>query len=280
MDIKLIAFDLDGTLLTTDKRLSDENRSALKRAADRGIELVPCTGRFYLGMPEAVRELSFINYAIIINGAQVLDIKNNYDIYSAVIPFAQAMELIDHCDGLGTAYDCYFNNRGYMSGRYYDHIEDYLPDPIYCETIKKMRTPVDDVRDMVRSLGTDVQKIQLFSGDRAFLKRTCDEIINTWDGLIATSSLKNNLEINNENANKGAALKVLAEHLGLKIEQTMAIGDGGNDESMLDAAGISVVMGNGLTRLKEKADIITLNCDENGVAEVINSLLDGTLKTR
>ena len=60
----------------------------------------------------------------------------------------------------------------------------------------------------------------------------------------------------------------------------MAIGDGGNDESMLDAAGISVVMGNGLTRLKEKADIVTLNCDENGVAEVINSFLDGTLKTR
>ncbi len=280
MDIRLIAFDLDGTLLTTDKRLSEENRRALERAAGLGIELVPCTGRFYLGMPEVVRDLSFINYAITINGAQVLDIKNNYEIYSSTIPFSQAAELIDYCETLGTAYDCYFNSRGYMSRRYYDDIDRYLPDPIYCETIRKMRIPVDDVRGMVRDLGTDVQKIQLFSGDRGFLKWTCEEIIGTWKGLIATSSVKKNLEINNENANKGAALKVLAEHLGLKIEQTMAIGDGGNDESMLDAAGISAVMGNGLTMLKEKADVVTLNCDEHGVAEVINSLLDGTLKTR
>lgn len=279
MDVKLIAFDLDGTLLTTDKRLTDETKEALRRAADNGIELVPCTGRFYLGIPELVRDLPFINYAVTINGAQVLDIKNNYDIYSAVIPFDQAVELLDHCEGLGTAYDCYFGSRGYMTKAFYDHIEDYLPDPIYCETIRKMRTPVEDVRKMVRSLGTDVQKIQLFSGDREFLKKTCDEIIGTWKGLIATSSLKNNLEINNENANKGAALRALAGYLGIPVSSTMAFGDGGNDESMLDAAGISVVMANGLKRLKDKADIVTLCCDENGVAEVINALLDGTLKT-
>ena len=280
MDIKLIAFDLDGTLLTTDKRLTDENREALERAADNGIELVPCTGRFYLGMPDFIRELPFINYAVTINGAQVLDIKNDYDIYSAVIPFEQAMDLLDYCEGLGVAYDCYFNSRGFMDRRFYDHIEEHLPDPIYCKTLRMMRTPVDDLRELVRSSGTDVQKIQMFSGDRPLLKKICEEVISTRKGLIATSSLKNNLEINNEKANKGIALNVLAQHLGLSPDQTMAFGDGGNDESMLDAAGISVVMGNGLNRLKEKADIVTLTCDENGVAEVINRLLDGTLERR
>jgi predicted mannosyl-3-phosphoglycerate phosphatase (HAD superfamily) len=69
--IKIIAMDLDGTLLDSEKRLSEENRAALQRAADAGIEIVPTTGRIYKIIPEAVRELPFIHYAITVNGAEV-----------------------------------------------------------------------------------------------------------------------------------------------------------------------------------------------------------------
>ena len=73
--IKLILLDLDGTLLTTDKKISAANYSALEQAAAKGIYIVPCTGRFFSGMPENVRNLPFLHYAITINGAQVEDLQ-------------------------------------------------------------------------------------------------------------------------------------------------------------------------------------------------------------
>ena len=72
-NVKIISLDLDGTLLDSQKRLSEENRLALEEAAERGVLIVPTTGRFFGMMPQAVRDLPFVRYAITINGAQVFD---------------------------------------------------------------------------------------------------------------------------------------------------------------------------------------------------------------
>lgn len=277
MDIKLIALDLDGTLLTTDKRLTDENRSALKRAADSGIEIVPSTGRFYKGIPDVIRELDFIHYAITINGAEVLDLAKDKVIYGSEIPLETALKLNDMFDEMDTAHDAYVQSAGYMEKHFLENIEDYLPDPIYCNTLRSMRTPVDDLRAFLTGLGKDVQKIQLFTKDVELLKNTGKYIKDNYPELIATSSLKNNLEINNAKANKGDALFCLTEYLGLKAENTMAFGDGGNDLPMLRAAGTSVAMGNSLQILKDEADYTTLTHDQSGVAYMINRLLDNEL---
>jgi len=81
-DYKLIALDLDGTLLNSQKELTPASRAALTRAAEAGIEIVPTTGRFYGGMPESVRELPFIRYVISINGAEVKDLQTGEIIYT------------------------------------------------------------------------------------------------------------------------------------------------------------------------------------------------------
>ena len=278
MDIKLIALDLDGTLLTTDKRLTDENRRALERASEAGIEIVPGTGRFYMGIPDVVRELDFIHYAITINGAEVLDLRKETAIYQSEIPLGTALELIDMFEDMGVAYDAYVQSRGYMERRFLEHVEDHLPDPIYCNTLRSMRQPVDDLRALVSDLGKSVQKIQMFDGDVDLLRRTCEFITEAYPELIATSSLKNNLEINSAGANKGDALRCLADYLGIKTENIMAFGDGGNDLLMLRAAGLSVAMGNSLKILKEEADYTTLTHDQSGVAYIINKYLDGELQ--
>ena len=77
MDIKLIAFDLDGTFLTHKKEIPKENLEAITKAAEKGAIIVPASGRFYSGMPKELRELPFIRYAITINGAEVWDLKEN-----------------------------------------------------------------------------------------------------------------------------------------------------------------------------------------------------------
>ncbi len=277
MDIKLIALDLDGTLLTTDKRLTDENRDALRNAANKGIEIVPCTGRFYLGIPDIVRELDFIHYAVTINGAEVLDLRKGTVIYGSDIPLDTALYLNDMFEDMGIAHDAYVQSRGYMERRFLDRIEDHLPDPIYCRTLRSMREPVDDLRTFLTDLGKDIQKIQIFTHDLEILRNTGRYIADNFPGLIATSSLKNNLEINNAYANKGAALNALTDYLGISTDNTMAFGDGGNDLPMLRAAGISVAMGNSLQILKDEADFVTLTHDRCGVAYIINKLLSGGL---
>ncbi|MBQ3931915.1 MAG: HAD family phosphatase [Firmicutes bacterium] len=277
MDIKIIALDLDGTLLTTDKRLTEENRRALERAAEKGIEIVPSTGRFYKGMPEVIKDLDFIHYAITINGAEVLDLRKNKVIYGSDIPLDTALYLNDRFDALGVAHDVYVQSIGYMDRRFLDHIEDYLPDPIYCSTLRGMRVPLDDVRAFMIETGKNIQKVQIFSKSVDVLLQTGEYIRQNFPELIATSSLKNNLEVNNAKANKGDALRALTDYLGLRSENTMAFGDGGNDLPMLRAAGVSVAMGNSLQTLKDEADYTTLTHDQSGVAYMINKLLDGEL---
>ncbi|MBR3302339.1 MAG: HAD family phosphatase [Firmicutes bacterium] len=277
MDIKIIALDLDGTLLTTDKSLTEENRRALERAAEKGIEIVPSTGRFYKGMPDVIKDLDFIHYAITINGAEVLDLRKDTVIYGSDIPLDTALYLNDRFDALGVAHDVYVQSIGYMDRRFLDHIEDYLPDPIYCSTLRGMRVPLDDVRAFMIKTGKNIQKVQIFSKSVDVLLQTGEYIRQNFPELIATSSLKNNLEVNNAKANKGDALRALTDYLGLRSENTMAFGDGGNDLPMLRAAGVSVAMGNSLQTLKDEADYTTLTHDQSGVAYMINKLLDGEL---
>ena len=107
INTRLIALDLDGTLLDSQKRLSPRNRAALERAAARGIEIVPTTGRFYAGMPESVRMLPFLHYIIAINGAQVTDLTTEKTLYRAEIGCQEAVSLLRYLDKWGVLYDCY-----------------------------------------------------------------------------------------------------------------------------------------------------------------------------
>ena len=93
-EIKLIALDLDGTLLNSAKELSPRNRAALEAAAGAGIHIVPATGRFYRGMPECIRSLPFVRYVVSINGAEVYDTAAKTTLFSAVIPGAEALKVL------------------------------------------------------------------------------------------------------------------------------------------------------------------------------------------
>lgn len=113
--IRIIALDLDGTLLNSNKELTPENFAALQKAADAGIEIVPTTGRFYGGMPEVIRKMPFVHYVITINGAAVYDVRKQQDIAKAEIPMQKAVEIMEYLDTLPVIYDCYMDNWGWMT---------------------------------------------------------------------------------------------------------------------------------------------------------------------
>ena len=268
-DIKLIALDLDGTLLNSDKQLTQQNAQALACAAARGIEIVPTTGRFFSGMPEVIRSLPYLHYAITINGAAVYDVRCDADIARAEIPLPLAVEIMRYLDTLPVIYDCYMNNWGWMTRAMQLRADAFAPDEHYLRMIRNLRTPVDDLKSYLLETGRDVQKIQLFLTDPALRLTLLRQLGGQFEGLCVSSSVPNNIEINSTDANKGEALRKLAAHLGLDISQTMAFGDGLNDLSMLRAAGVGVAMENACPEAKQAADYVTGSCDESGVAAAI-----------
>ena len=267
--VRLIALDLDGTLLDSEKRLSDENRRALERAAAEGVEIVPTTGRFYKGMPEAIKNLPFVNYAITINGAQVYDIRNDRALLKAEIPWKRAVEVMEYLDTLPVIYDCYMDNWGWMTKRLYDRAELYAPTKHNLQMILTQRTPVPELKAYLAERKTDVQKIQMFFLDMELRKKELIHLQEIFPDTVIASSIVNNIEVNSPEAQKGLAIRSLAAHLGFSIEETMAFGDGLNDISMIKEAGIGVAMANAADEVKAAADRITESCDENGVAKEI-----------
>lgn len=270
-DIRLIASDLDGTLLNSKKQLSDANAKALFDAAQRGIEIVPATGRFYGGMPACIRELPYVHYVITINGASVYDIKKGVSILKAEFSWEKAIGIMKILDGYPVIYDCFMDNWGWMTKSMQDKADSFATgnslDMIYA-----LRKPVPDLKEYLEKTKHSVQKIQMFFQSKELRLAAMDEITRVFEDMSVTSSIPNNIELNSKEATKGNALRALAEYLHMDLSETVAFGDDLNDISMLQNAGIGIAMANAPEFVKEAADDTTLSCDEDGVAAALNKL--------
>ena len=269
----IIALDLDGTLLNSNKELTEGNLRALYRAHEAGFAIVPTTGRFYGGMPRFIRDLPFLRYAITINGAAVADILTGEVIYRAEIPLARALAIYEMMDNEAVIYDCYQGNDAFMSASHKERIDEMVTNAHYRQLVHSLRKPVPDLKEYLRKKGEDVQKVQMFMPDLALRKRLMKELAEIFEDLIVTSAVTVNVEINDGRAHKGAALLALADYLGLRREDTYAFGDGLNDLTMLRDAGVGFAMANAEPEAKAVADRVTLSCDEDGVAYGIDEIL-------
>ena len=280
-DIRIVALDLDGTLLDSQKRLSERNRASLARVAAQGVHVVPTTGRFFGMMPPAVRDLPFVRYAITINGAQVYDRAVDAAIVREEIPLGLALEIMETLDRYDVVYDCYRQNWGWMTAAQQAKAADYATDAHYLKMVREFRRPVPELKAHLRETAAegDVQKIMLFATnrDRAAavdcLGRLAREIGAAFPSVKVTSSTWNNLEINIASAHKGRALQRFAEHLGLSLANCMAFGDGLNDFTMVEAAGCGVAMENAVPEVKRVAKLIAPSNDADGVAAVLDAQL-------
>ena len=272
-DIRLIATDLDGTLLNSRKELTPRTLRAIKRAAEAGIEFVPATGRFYRGCPEELRKLPFIRYAVVINGACVYDVKNDSFIHRTDIPAADAVRIFDIVKNFPAEYECYAEGWGYAPKDLAARIDEFTESDFARRIVKTLRTTVSDLSAYVTEHFDGVHKIQMFTDDKSVLAAAARAVHEVYPDYLITHALDCNLEINSPKAGKGNALQALASHLGLSMDQVMVFGDGNNDISMLKTAGCGVATANAMPEVKAVADRVTLSCDEEGVAAAIEELL-------
>lgn len=276
--IRIIALDLDGTLLDSEKRLSEANRDALARAAEKGVLIVPTTGRFFGMMPPAVRDLSFVRYAITINGAQVYDRETDTAIVRDEIPLDMALGVMETLDKYDVIYDCYRQNWGWMTAALQDKAADYATNEHYLKMVREFRRPVPELKRHLRETAADgdVQKVMLFATNRErstaidCIRKLSDEIAARFPDIKVTASTWNNIELNIKTAHKGNALKRFAEHLGFGLENCMSFGDGMNDFTMVEAAGLGIAMMNAEPEVKRVAKDVVPSNDEDGVAKGID----------
>lgn len=270
--INLIALDLDGTLLDSQKNLSARNREALLECARRGIQIVPTTGRAVDGIMPEIRHLTGVNYAITTNGGNVVELSTRKSLFRCTLSNEKALEIMNIIKGYHAMYDPYIDGRGITQPQFIGDMENFGLSPVMQKMVRATRDVVPDVIRHVQETGKDVEKVNIYLGDLKEREALRKEL-SCLEGITISSSLYNNLEINAQGASKGNALLWLAEYLGIDRETAMAFGDGENDISMLASAGIGIAMGNGLEAAKKAADRITLTNDEDGVAAAIELLV-------
>jgi len=278
MNVKLIAFDLDGTLLDDDKHLPPENLTALQAAYAQGIFLVPATGRILKALPEELLAPGLFRYFIFANGALVYDLQEQRALYRARIEPELAVRLCTYMDTLPVLYDCYRGDCGYMTQWMYDRAPEFFEtEPHILKLVKSLRRPVPNLKQKIQTDGLPLEKLQMFfrpehMDERA---RQLELVPQLFPELIASSSLRNNIEINSARAGKGNALRALCEKLDLDTSESVAFGDGLNDADMLRAAGRGCAMQNAIPAVKEAADVIVETNNDAGVGREIFRLLRG-----
>lgn len=272
VDIKLIALDLDGTLLDSSKRLSERNYKALVRCMEKGIEIVPTTGRTVDGIPEILKSIPGIRYAITTNGASIKNLLTKEELDSRKMPSNLAHYIMEKAVPYHIMYDAYIEGRGISEDKFYYHLDEYNIPEANHKMIHDTRDVVPCILEYVMECGKEIEKVNMFFREeetRVMMRKILSEI----PGILVTSSLPNNLEINSLEAAKGEAILRLSHMLGIRPDQTMAFGDGENDFDMIEKVGFGVVMANGIEGLKIKADYITSTNDEDGVAAAIEKLV-------
>lgn len=272
MAVKLIMTDLDGTLFKDNHiSISERNIAALKRAKEKGIKICISTGRTKSLTFDATTALPFADYIITSNGAVTYDAQTDEIITSQLLDAEKSKKVFSIINEHSLTHEIYFQGEcfldGYSAKLYnYGNISAH-----YLKVLKDKANVVPNLSEHIGNCGVEKINIMHVTGDE--LESVKNEIQNI-GGIFVTSSIPENLEMNNYNANKGYALKKLCEIMGIGENEVMAFGDSGNDCEMLKIAGYSYAMANAWEEAKSAAQVVTLSNEDDGVAVEIEKYLE------
>lgn len=272
MDYRLIALDMDGTVLAPDTTITENTAEAINQALAVGIQVVFCSGRCVEEIRPYVAPFPLMRYVICENGSYVMDLQTGeYIDYRGLERWVtdrimKEAEIHDVLIQMGAG------------GRYL--MQDWTLDRLDEFRLGKygglMQETGEFVHDLVRYYKTFDGRISKINFYTTNLKER-EEIIRSLQAdqlpLEYVSGLADNIEMISSSAGKGVGLTALCRYLQLSSEQVIAVGDNNNDISMLEAAGLAVAMGNAVPELKAVADVVTEDNAHDGVAAVIRKYI-------
>lgn len=273
--IKLIALDLDATLLDSQKKISPRNLAALERARQMGILVVPVTGRPAQGLPQAVLDLPGLRYAVTSNGATIRDWEEDCFLLEKHLTAEAALEVLDTCWDFDMIREVFRDGVGYLTRADYEILRDrYAGTPMWEYVMGTRQVLPGSLEDFLREDTRPVEELFFLTGSIQE-KETLRERLSALPGIGFADPFPNDLEVMAGGIDKGEAFLWLLNHLGIDPSETLAMGDGGSDIPLLRAAGIGIAMANALDYVKEAADDVTASCDEDGVALALEKYIFG-----
>ncbi len=260
MNYRLVACDLDGTLLDGSGKVGNENWKAIEEMGKRGIHFVPSSGRSFMELPAELRESDLIRYYILSGGAVIYD--KAQDRFEMICPkketknrvldlfFQYPLCLLAHT-GRESCVDADLHDaKSYRS---------FSLNPYWVEFALEKEKPVDRFKDFVYGLESIPMMVAFFRNMEDL--NTCKKLLEKEEEILVVQSDPCNLEVVSRKAGKGNSLLRLARWLGIPREATIAVGDSSNDRTMLEEAGLSLAMSNAMPEMKAISHQVI--CDNN-----------------
>lgn len=268
MNYKLIALDIDGTLINSSHQLTEGVKESIRRAKEKGVKVVLCTGRPLKGVEKFLDELNLKesgDYAATFNGALVQDTFTKNPVSHLTLGYNDLVDLYNLSLELGSRSHFYDTKTVYTFNK---DISDYTILECYLTGAHLNSTTLEEVpKDIAMSKFMMIDHPEIID---ECIKKIPKSYFEKYTIVRSTPSF---LEFLNPKANKGAGIELLAKELGIKQEEVICVGDAGNDKHMIEYAGLGVAMGNANDDIKDLADYITLSNDEDGVAHVIKKFI-------
>lgn len=283
---KLVAVDLDGTLLNSYGIVTEATKETIKQIIKKGTDVIIASGRPIDSIRTIAKEIDSKNYFIAGNGALIYDMKNNETIYEKVLNTKKVLQIIDLCEKNSIFYNIYTEDTILTKTLKFNVLYYYKENLRKDDENKTKITVVENIKDYIKN-----------SQNKKFLKITiCDESKTVFDSII--KKLKNisdievlevshmtrktikqgteetevsyfYTEISLKNVNKWGAIEFLLEKLKLKKEEVIAIGDNMNDKEMIENAGVGVAMAQSTPRVIQIADYVTDDNEHEGVKKAL-----------
>lgn len=264
MKYKLVAIDMDGTLLTPNLEISKKTIDTARKVIDKGVIITLSTGRMYLAAIPFAETLQLDVPLITCNGALIKCAKTKKEYYKKAIKLSYVREIIDYCHDYNLPISIYKENDIFIE----DYRNMYIHNHIDMAKPQVIKNNLDSILD------ESVIKILISSSEEFDLKYHTQKLYDIYkDNLTFYFSLPNFIEIVNLEVNKKNALVFLANHYNIKKEEIICIGDNFNDMEMIQYAGLGVAMGNSPDYLKEVADFVTRSNNEDGVNHVLEKFI-------
>ena len=271
-NIKMVALDLDGTTFDSAGGISEKTVATLEEAARQGAHIVVSTGRSYASLPQHIKDVKGIEYAITSNGAHVNLMQSGEQIYSDFLDPEAVKEISVLKDETGDDIEVFINGRAYVDESYYRDVEENGCPYRNATYVLWSRRPVANVTEMMLEHSGEIENVNFIYPTLELLEAAKPRVKAIKNANV-TSSFINNLEVGGPNTSKKTALLWLMDSLGIDSEELMCCGDAPNDIAMVELAGIGVAVANAWGGLKDHADYITASNDDDGVALAIEKFV-------
>ena len=275
MKIRAVLMDMDGTLLGRSQvAVSSRNMAVLQQAIEKGVHVIPCTGRVYNMLPPQLLTQKGLRYFVTSHGARAYDRDTNTSVYEDLIPAEQSAKLMSLLEGKYLYNEIAANGTIYLEKAVADNPNmSVVPEHHIWYVRDNCFTAVEKPSEYFLEHGVAVEKMNIYGIPEAMQQDIFDAITATGFIKHTRGAAAANLEFSHHTLNKLNATSALLEKLGVSYEETLAIGDSSSDLEIIKACGVGIAMGNAPDDIKAAADDVTAPNTEDGLAKAFEKYI-------